>query len=63
MAKIEIVGFISTFIKFCLTDRVKARLSKKIRIRVNYFGLKKRYTEEQLKDDVEELNDEKYDTA
>jgi hypothetical protein len=44
-----------------LWDRVKAKLSKKIRIRVNYFGLKSGYTEQQLKEDIGNINDEKYD--
>ena len=44
-----------------LWDRVKAKLDKKIRIRINNFGLRKGYTEEQLIDDINELNDEKYD--
>ena len=44
-----------------LWDRVRAKLSKKIRIRVNYFGLKSGYTEHQLKEDIGNINDEKYD--
>ena len=44
-----------------LWDRVKAKMKTKIRIRVNYFGLRSGYTEEKMIGDIEELNDEKYD--
>ena len=44
-----------------LWDRIKAKLKSKIRIRVNYYGLRNNYTEEQMINDINELNDEKYD--
>ena len=44
-----------------LWDRAKARLKNHIKRKLNYFGLRNDYTEEQLIEDINELNDEKYD--
>ncbi len=44
-----------------LWDRVKSQLRRNLRIRTNSFGLRNRYTEEELIADINEINDEKFD--
>ena len=42
-----------------LWDRIKESLSDKIRFKINYFGLKRGYTEEELITDINDINKEK----
>ena len=42
-------------------DRVRASLKRKIRCRLNNFGLKGEYSEDQLIADIDDINEEKFD--
>ena len=44
-----------------LYDRIKETLNKKLRFKINNFGLKGDYSESQMIKDIEDINDEKYE--